>query len=244
MSTERSHSQQAAAGAGLRRSGSRRAKNHFTSSSLHKESCGERYCVSNRWSSLTARKRFLSAWKVDRELRQRGAGILQGERLPVEPERGVLFGKPLLAVQLPLAKAEIAQPVEPTRKATGEEDAMEMVWRPDVPHRLIEYFRRRALAIFALSVRPMGLIVMGGHPTLMLHLGTFPAGHLGEMEISKPSLKIKVTFDKIFPRLLFANLLLLDVEFLVDELRLFGDKDVAAVADEDVGRAVLTNGLN
>ena len=34
------------------------ARSHVTSSSLHNESWGERYGVSNRWSSLTARKRF------------------------------------------------------------------------------------------------------------------------------------------------------------------------------------------
>ncbi len=40
------------------------------------------------------------------------------------------------------------------------------------------------------------------------------------------------------------DLLFLDMQLVVDELGLFGDEDAPAIADEQVGRPMLTNGSN
>src|SRR5690349_14461644 len=95
-------------------------------------------------------------------------GMLQGQRLPIEPNHRLLFGETLFAVERPLAEAEIAQPVQPAGKATGEEDPMQMRWLPDMPNRLIQDFSGGALPIFALTMGPVGLLIMRRHPALML----------------------------------------------------------------------------
>ena len=87
--------------------GSRRESLHFTSSSLHKESCGERYRVSNRLSSLIIRKRLFGL-EGDGVLGQGGVSKFQGERLPVEPDHRLAFGETLFAVELPLAEVQVA----------------------------------------------------------------------------------------------------------------------------------------
>src|SRR5690349_17137798 len=99
-------------------------------------------------------KALLIGLKGHGELGQRHIGIFQRERLPVEPDHRLTFRQALLAVKLPLAETEIAQLVQPARKAPREEDAVQMFWRPDVTQYLIEYLCWRALAIFTLPMRP------------------------------------------------------------------------------------------
>lgn len=133
-------------------------------------------------------KALLIRLKGDGILGQGGISKLHRERLPVEPNHRLAFGEALLTVERPLAKAEIAQPVQPARKATGKEDPVQIFWCPDMPDDLIEDFSRSTLPVFALPMRPMWLMVVGIHPSLVFQLGALPAGHLGKIEVSKPSL--------------------------------------------------------
>src|SRR5579885_1307913 len=126
---------------------------------------------------------------------------------------------------MPLAEPHIAQPVYPAAKAAGKEDPMQILWRPRMQYRVVEHFSGGALAIFALAMGPMRLLVVCLHPALMLELGAFPARHLGKVKISQTALQVEIRLDKIFPRLLLVNLLLLDAQLGVDKLRLFRDKN-------------------
>src|SRR5689334_21999948 len=56
-------------------------------------------------------KTLLISLERDGKLGERGAGKLQGQRLPIQPQRGLLPGKALLAIERPLTEPQIAQPV-------------------------------------------------------------------------------------------------------------------------------------
>ena len=69
-----------------------------------------------------------------------------------------------------------------------------------------------------------------------------PTRDLLEMIITHPSHDREVTFDQIFPALLFVNPLFLNLERVINRHRLFGTKDASVVGDQTVRTPMLLNG--
>jgi hypothetical protein len=72
-------------------------------------------------------KAFLVGLEGNGVLSQGHFAIFQGQRLPVEPNHRLAFGKVLFAAGLLLAEAEIAQSVQPAGEVTGKEDPVQMI---------------------------------------------------------------------------------------------------------------------
>jgi hypothetical protein len=80
--------------------------------------------------------------------------MLHGERLLVQPERGLLFGERLLAVDPSVPEPDVAQGVQNAREAGGEEGALELLGAVADARHPAEHLRRGPLAVGALAVRP------------------------------------------------------------------------------------------
>ena len=101
-----------------------------------------------------------------------------------------------------------------------------------------EHFGWGMSVVFAVPVRPMGLIVVIGDPPVMLYAHIFPGFRLFEVKISHSSLNIERRLDIAHPWLTLGDVLFADAQRFVDVLSLPGFEDGAIVADQRFWRSM------
>src|SRR5947209_15423196 len=99
-------------------------------------------------------------------LSKRLVGELEEQRLAVEPDRGLLPCKAVLAIQTPVAEADIAELVQRPAKAGGIEDPMQFLGLPMRPLDPTEHLCWAVPTILPIAVRPMDLDVVVRHESV------------------------------------------------------------------------------
>src|SRR5712692_9300407 len=121
--------------------------------------------------------------------------------------------------------------VQAPLEARGVEDTIQLRRRPVLSMDPAEHFGWGISVVFAVPVRPMGLIVVIRDPPVMLNAHIFPGFGVFEVKISHSSLNIERRLDIAHPWLTLGDILFADTQRFVDVLGLLGLEDRAIIAD-------------
>ncbi len=131
---------------------------------------------------------MLFVWLIlDPVLAERRLGVLERDRLPVDPEDRAATRQPLLAVELPAPEARRSPAIQAPREAGGVEDAVQLLGRAQRRSDPPEYLRRTEAVVVAQAVSPMRLRIVVLDKARVNLFGSLPTGHLLEMVVISTS---------------------------------------------------------